>query len=116
MKAAPATRSQDPQVILWDIAPPYDLNWRYFQEINHLPIMQGRTFIVTTTHVKHLREVAAESQEAIEILDKPYTWSRCSEPSSKPLLPAKVERACPRENGTPNAGKSDEKKGALYVV
>lgn len=63
---------QDPQVILWDIAPPYDLNWQYFQEISHLPIMQGRSFIVTTTHIKHLREVAGEGQEAIEILDKPY--------------------------------------------
>src|SRR5690348_15775249 len=37
--------AHDPQVILWDIAPPFVVNWQYFQGAKDLPIMQGRRFI-----------------------------------------------------------------------
>jgi CheY-like chemotaxis protein len=62
-----------PQVILWDIAPPLEINWQFFQKVKHLPIMQGCRFILTTTNVRRLREIAGEKADgAIEIIGKPY--------------------------------------------
>ncbi|HEU5369120.1 MAG TPA: hypothetical protein VFU69_11675 [Ktedonobacterales bacterium] len=63
----------EPQVILWDIAPPFVVNWQYFQEVKALPIMQGRRFILTTTNVRGLREMVGDLPEGIfEIIGKPY--------------------------------------------
>jgi CheY-like chemotaxis protein len=62
-----------PQVLLWDIAPPLEVNWQFFQEIKDLPIMQGRRFVLTSTNVRRLRElVGNEADGAIEIIGKPY--------------------------------------------
>ena len=65
--------AHDPHVILWDIAPPFIVNWQYFQEVKDLPIMQGRRFILTSTNVRGLRELVGDLPEGMfEILGKPY--------------------------------------------
>ncbi|HLW03880.1 MAG TPA: hypothetical protein VKT82_34855 [Ktedonobacterales bacterium] len=63
---------QAPHVILWDIAPPYDVNWRYFQEARNLPVMRSRPCILTTTNVGRLREIIDTPEAIIEIVGKPY--------------------------------------------
>ena len=63
----------NPQVILWDIAPPFVVNWQYFQEVKNLPIMQGRRFILTTTNVRGLCGLVGDLPEGVfEIIGKPY--------------------------------------------
>ncbi len=63
----------EPQVILWDIAPPFMVNWQFFQAAKNQPIMQGRRFILTTTNVRGLRElIGNEANGALEIIGKPY--------------------------------------------
>lgn len=61
-----------PHVVIWDIAPPYDVNWRYFQEASHLPLMQDRPCILTTTNVRRLQEIAGAPADVIEIVGKPF--------------------------------------------
>src|SRR5688500_13987802 len=46
----------DPQVVLWDVALPYEENWEYLQEIQRLPAARGRAFILTSFNVGALRE------------------------------------------------------------
>jgi CheY-like chemotaxis protein len=66
-------RQHDPQVVLYDIAPPYPNNWLLFQHIAHLPVMKGKHFIITTTNRTHVEKLATGSKLPIfEIVGTPY--------------------------------------------
>jgi CheY-like chemotaxis protein len=69
----------DPQILLWDIAMPYDENWRYFQIIKQSPVMRGRRFVLTTTNEKRVREVAGVDEEIVEVVGKPFDLQRLTE-------------------------------------
>lgn len=60
----------EPEVIVYDVAPPYDSNWHYLQQIRALPVMQGRAFVITSTNKKALLDMAG-ANVSIEILGKP---------------------------------------------
>ena len=64
-------RQHQPEVILYDVAPPYQANWLLFQHISTMPVMEGRHFILTTTNERHVRELAAD-HNLYEIVGKPY--------------------------------------------
>jgi CheY-like chemotaxis protein len=61
-----------PQVVIWDLAPPYDMNWRYFQEIRQFPVMQGRRFLLTSTNAERAREIAWTDEDIVEVVGKPF--------------------------------------------
>ena len=65
-------RQHQPDVIIYDVAPPYDKNWLELQHICTMPALRSLKFIITTTNVKHLREVAGQDPELFEIVGKPY--------------------------------------------
>src|SRR4051794_21618252 len=58
----PLMTQHDPRVIVYDIAPPYEANWRLFEHMTTLPIMRGRQFVLTTTNVQQLEKVAKPHQ------------------------------------------------------
>ena len=61
-----------PDAIIWDIAPPYDRNWRFYKLVRALRPLERCASIVTTTHRTHLNELAGEAVDALEIIGKPY--------------------------------------------
>jgi DNA-binding response OmpR family regulator len=65
-------QQHQPDVIIFDVAPPYDRNWRLFQHLCTMPALSGMKFLITTTNAKHVREVAGPDQELFEIVGKPY--------------------------------------------
>lgn len=65
-------RQHQPKVIIYDVAPPYDRNWRLLEHMRSMPALAGIKFIVTTTNARRLAEVAGSSQEMFEIVGKPY--------------------------------------------
>jgi DNA-binding NtrC family response regulator len=65
-------RQYQPSVIIYDIAPPYDKNWRLFLTTAAMPALQGINFVVTTTHARHVKEVAGADRTVYEIVGKPY--------------------------------------------
>ena len=65
-------RQYAPRLIIYDIAPPYDKNWRQFLTTCAMPALRGANFLVTTTNARHVKEVAGEDQEIYEIVGKPY--------------------------------------------
>jgi CheY-like chemotaxis protein len=64
-----------PKAVIWDISPPYAENWAFFQSLRSSHALDGRCVVVTTTHLKHLSDVAGDSG-AIEIVGKPYDLDR----------------------------------------
>jgi CheY-like chemotaxis protein len=65
-------KQHQPAVIVYDIAPPYDPNWRLFEHLSSLPVMQDRRFVLTSTNVKHVEHLAGSNRKVYEVVGKPY--------------------------------------------
>ena len=63
---------EDPRVIVWDIALPYDRNWEFFEGLRASDAFEGRGIVLTTTHKANLEKAIGRDSGAIEILLKPY--------------------------------------------
>ena len=48
---------RDPPVILFDLAPPFTINWQFFQVFREHPSVKGRTVILTTNNAAALKKV-----------------------------------------------------------
>lgn len=65
-----------PDVVIWDISPPYDKNWVFFQLLRTSASLEGCGVVVTTTHKGHLDALAGTDTGALEIIGKPYDLNR----------------------------------------
>lgn len=65
-------RQHKPAAAVYDIALPYDANWRLFEHIRALEALSASRFVVTTTNEAQVRKIAGPGQELIEIVGKPY--------------------------------------------
>jgi CheY-like chemotaxis protein len=66
----------NPDVIVYDIALPYDANWQLFQHIRGLDAMKGRKIVLTATNKKHVEALAGRDETIYEIVGKPYDLNR----------------------------------------
>jgi CheY-like chemotaxis protein len=64
-------RQHEPRVIIYDVAPPYEDNWRLFQHVKEMPVMKGRFFVLTSTNVRHVERLAGPDQHIYEVVGKP---------------------------------------------
>ena len=71
-----------PAVVIWDIAPPYEENWRFFQQIRSAHGGECR-FVLTTTNKRVLDQLVGETN-TLELVGKPYDLA---------ILLATVQRA-----------------------
>jgi two-component SAPR family response regulator len=63
--------THDPQVIIWDVPPPYDHGWAFLKLVRSSRAMERRVVIVTTTNKQALERFVGPT-DAIEIFTKPY--------------------------------------------
>ena len=61
----------NPEVVIFDLSPPYDENWRYFKTMRDDKIMVGRGVVLTTTNKNRLDEVLGEDSHALEVVGRP---------------------------------------------
>ncbi len=61
----------DPQVILFDISPPYEENWTFLQLLQNTKEAAGRQFVITTTNKAVLEKLVGKTG-AIEVVGKPF--------------------------------------------
>ena len=61
-----------PQVLIYDLVPPYDRSWRFLEHLRGTPLMQHRKFIVTSTNAARAREIIGDDKQVFEIVGKPY--------------------------------------------
>lgn len=65
-------RQYQPELIVYDIAPPYEKNWREFLTTAAMPVLKGINFLITSTNARHVKEIAGEDKTIYEIVGKPY--------------------------------------------
>ena len=63
--------THDPKIFVWDIAIPYEENWRFLQLMMSSEKMQGRRFVLTTTNKRALDALVGRT-DTMEIIGKPY--------------------------------------------
>jgi DNA-binding response OmpR family regulator len=61
-----------PEVVIFDISPPYKENWLFFKTLRDCAAMQTRGLVLTTTNKARLDEAVGGDSRAFEIVGKPY--------------------------------------------
>jgi len=64
-------RDHEPRVIVYDIAPPYDANFRLFEHLAARPSVKHAHFVLTSTNVRHVEHLGTLHQKVYEIVGKP---------------------------------------------
>jgi DNA-binding NtrC family response regulator len=85
----------DPAVVIFDVAVPYEENWRYFQEARALPEARGRRFITTTTNRAALEGFVGPN-DAIEIIGKPFDLEQLIDTVRRALAGGEAPAESPR--------------------
>ena len=68
-----------PEVILYDIVPPYDASWRFLEMLRD-GVIKGPQFVLTSTNPKRVTELTgASTGDVLEIIGKPYDLDRIVE-------------------------------------
>jgi hypothetical protein len=60
----------NPEVVIFDLSPPYDENWQFFKTIRHSEAMKDRGVVLTTTNKNRLDEVLGADSHAFEVVGK----------------------------------------------
>jgi DNA-binding response OmpR family regulator len=60
----------NPEVVIFDISPPYDENWQFFKTMRDAEVMRGRGSVLTTTNKNRLDEVLGTDSRALEVVGK----------------------------------------------
>jgi DNA-binding response OmpR family regulator len=65
-------RQHHPRVVVFDIAPPYEANFRLFEHLAAMPSVRDSQFVLTSTNRKHVEQLGGLHQRVYEIIGKPF--------------------------------------------
>ena len=65
-------RQNEPDVIIYDIALPYEENWTFLKLLQSSEPLKNIQWVLTTTHRKRLQELVGKLGEVFEVIGKPY--------------------------------------------
>lgn len=64
-------RQHDPKVIVYDVAPPYEMNWRFLDHLRGATGFEGRQFVLTSVNVRRVREIVGTDETVYEVAGEP---------------------------------------------
>jgi hypothetical protein len=64
-------RQHDPKVIVYDVAPPYETNWRFLDHLRSASAFEGRQFVLTSMNVRRVREIVGTDETVYEVAGEP---------------------------------------------
>lgn len=64
-------RQHDPRVIVYDVAPPYDQNWRFLDHLRSSAVFKGRYFVLTTVNLDAVEKVVGPDETVYEVIGEP---------------------------------------------
>jgi DNA-binding NtrC family response regulator len=65
-------RQHSPQVIVYDIAPPYESDWALLEHIRSFQAIEHCKFVLTSPNVAHVRGLVGRDERVYEIIGKPH--------------------------------------------
>jgi CheY-like chemotaxis protein len=68
-----------PAVIVFDVAPPYGLNWRLLERLRAMPSAQDSRFVVTSVNPQRAEELSRGEYQIHEVVGKPYDLGRITD-------------------------------------
>lgn len=60
----------DPSVIVYDIGPPYEENWKMFEELRASTSMRQRRCVITAVNAARVEQLARSDDRIYEVVDK----------------------------------------------
>ena len=69
-----AIAEHKPAVIIYDVSPPYDRTWHFYEHLRTLEGLKACRWVLTSTNPQRLKELAPDSRdlEVFEVIGKPY--------------------------------------------
>jgi DNA-binding response OmpR family regulator len=58
----------NPRVIIYDLVPPYDVNWRFFDHLRGTQAFQGRHFVLTTVNINQVQRIVGKDSMVYEVV------------------------------------------------
>ena len=60
----------DPKVIVYDVAPPYEENWRFLDHLRQLTDFRNRHFVLTSVNVAAAQQALGREETVYEIVGR----------------------------------------------
>jgi CheY-like chemotaxis protein len=58
----------DPRVIVYDVAPPYEQNWRFLDHLRTATLFKGRHFVLTSVNLRRVEEIVGPDEAVYEVV------------------------------------------------
>jgi DNA-binding response OmpR family regulator len=63
--------THQPDVIVYDLSPPYEKNWRVLQNLRET-ILKGYRFVLTSVNTKHVEKLVGRDEQVYEVVGRPH--------------------------------------------
>ena len=63
-------KQHEPNVIVYDLVPPYDRSWKYLHLLRDSEPLKGRPFVLTSVNADRASEVVGRSEMVYEVVGK----------------------------------------------
>ena len=64
-------KEHDPSVIVYDLAPPFDLTWRFLDHLRTTSEFAGRHFVLVSVNERRASEVVGRDETVYEVVGEP---------------------------------------------
>ena len=82
----------NPELVIFDISPPYDENWTFFKTMRDSDAMKGRSSVLTTTNKNRLDEVLGRDSHALEVVGRVEDLRQIADAIKEETNKAKLRR------------------------